>query len=154
MEVGRCPECFLFSKHHGGHYGSYSFEVRWTCADAPLALGAAILDAPIPSGASVSADGTPHLPKELLEVASSEEIRAWEIRLLLVELRAVIEAAAERKLFDRKETKILTIPCALVRLLNGRYIVSCKSGKDRTGMSITGYQVCAPSTSLVAAFHA
>ena len=121
--------------------GTISFDVRWTCADVPLALGAAILDASIPSGASVSADGTPQLPKELIEVASEEELRAWEIRLLLGELRAVIEAAADRKLFDRKETRILTLSSALVRLLGGRRLVSCKSGKDRTGMSVTADQV-------------
>ena len=70
----------------------------------------------------------------------SSSAMLWELRLLLAELRTVVEAVTDSHT-RRKDTRVLTLSSQCVRLLSGGRIVSCKSGKDRTSMSVTAEQV-------------
>ena len=70
------------------------------------------------------------------ELAGEQGARLRELRRLLIELRGVIEATTEG-VSRRKETKVLTLSSLVVRLLDGGRLISCKSGKDRTGMAAT-----------------
>ncbi len=68
-----------------------------------------------------------------------------QVRVLLAELRMVIAEACDHGVtglhLRRKETRVLTLSSHVVRLLGGGRLISCKSGKDRTGMSVTAEQV-------------
>jgi len=94
----------------------------------------------VPAGGFV-VDGTVYLPMEATdgEAEHSDASRLWELRLLLAELRSVLEAVNEHA--RRKETRVLTLSAHCVRLLGGGRLISCKSGKDRTSMSVTADQV-------------
>jgi len=124
--------------------GALSFHVRWHRA-AKSGSAPSIWDPSLPSGATVGADDVVRLPPEITESASSEETRAWEVRTVLTELQTVIREACGGGLMHgrlrRKETRVLTLSSQAVRLLNGGRMISCKSGKDRTGMSVTADQV-------------
>jgi hypothetical protein len=53
----------------------------------------------------------------------------------------VIDSVKDGHHARRKETRVLTLSSQCVRLLRGGRIISCKSGKDRTSMSVTAEQV-------------
>ena len=97
-----------------------------------------------PGGFSV--EGVVYLPLDACETdgdgtanPKSDASRLWEVRLMMAELRNVLESVEHHA--RRKETRVLTLSAQVVRLLHGGRMISCKSGKDRTSMSVTAEQV-------------
>jgi len=88
---------------------------------------------------SVRVDGRLYVPMAAdFEGFSPEEAELLELRLTIEEVALLIEEP--QKLVKTKNTRVLTLTSRAVRLLHGGRIVSCKSAKDRTSMSITAEQ--------------
>ena len=68
---------------------------------------------------------------------------AMELRLLVAEVASIIESPPARNKggIKKKDTRVLKLTAHAIRSAGGGRIVSCKSAKDRTSMSVTAEQV-------------
>ena len=64
-------------------------------------------------------------------------------RLLVAEVASIIESPPARNKggIKKKDTRVLKLTAQAIRAAGGGRIVSCKSAKDRTSMSVTAEQV-------------
>ena len=75
-----------------------------------------------------------------LEGMSRAEREVLEARLLVRDARSAI-AEGVNAVVKTKDTRVLTLTAHALRVMQGAKLVSCKSAKDRTSMSLTGEQV-------------
>ena len=71
------------------------------------------------------------------------EREVMELRLLVAEVASIIESPPARNKggIKKKDTRVLKLTAQAIRSAGGGRIVSCKSAKDRTSMSVTAEQV-------------
>lgn len=117
--------------------GELTFEIRW----APSGQLSNDFDATLSRDSRPSSPSTRGIYLGSMAKETLEERRMWQLRLLMAELRTIILSVSDGGGPRRKETRVLTLSALAVRILSGGRIISCKSGKDRTGMSVTAEQV-------------
>ncbi|KAL1522600.1 hypothetical protein AB1Y20_017583 [Prymnesium parvum] len=123
-EYSRSYAAFRLGESHGA---ACDTSVRSTAEDS---VRAALRRGNLPD--EVSADEVAALSKAEREVL--------EVLRVVADARAVIEEGAEAHQ-KRKDTRILSFTAHVMRAMQAARIVSCKSAKDRTSMSVTSEQV-------------
>lgn len=86
---------------------------------------------------------SPMVSEEELAAMGDAEREVMELRLLVAEVASIIESPPARNKggIKKKDTRVLKLTAQAIRSAGGGRIVSCKSAKDRTSMSVTAEQV-------------